>query len=195
VAAVRAIADRVLAQTRGGYAPESVRRELEAIDRSCEFSTGALGIFQDLLGRVGVATSRPVLLPLNAEPFWLREPGPFTNVRSSATLPAKADVVIIGAGLTGAAAAYYLRNTGLEVVVIDQGDPAGEASGCNGGNFELIPENSVGVYEGLARERLSFMRAGIRHSRLRCLVRSASARLRLSLGLRCAIANFSRRLY
>src|SRR5215470_12140263 len=55
VAAVRAIADRVLAQTGGGYAPESIRRELEAIDRSCEFSTEALRIFQDLLGRVGVA--------------------------------------------------------------------------------------------------------------------------------------------
>ena len=88
VAAVRAIADRVLAQTGGGYAPESIRRELEAIDRSCEFSTEALRIFQDLLGRVGVATSRPVLLPLNAEPFWLRGQRSFTNFPSSATLPA-----------------------------------------------------------------------------------------------------------
>jgi glycine/D-amino acid oxidase-like deaminating enzyme len=187
VAAVRAIADRVLAQARGGYAPESVRRELEAIDRSCEFSTGALRIFQDLLGRVGVATSRPVLLPLNAESFWLREQGPFTNFRSCATLPAKADVVIIGAGLTGAAAAYYLRNSGLEVVVIDQGDPAGEASGRNGGNFELIPENSVGVYEGLARERLSFMRR--RYLSLPIEVLGAVSERQASLVLGLALRN------
>ena len=58
-------------------------------------------------------------------------------------------MVVIGAGLTGVAAAYRLKDTGLQVVLLDQGDPAGEASGRNGGNFELLPENSVGIYEGL----------------------------------------------
>jgi glycine/D-amino acid oxidase-like deaminating enzyme len=42
--------------------------------------------------------------------------------------------------------------------VLEQGEPAGEASGRNGGNFELFPENSVGMYEGLAREREAFLR-------------------------------------
>ena len=58
-------------------------------------------------------------------------------------------MVVIGAGLTGVAAAYRLKDTGLRVVLLDQGDPAGEASGRNGGNFELLPENSVGIYEGI----------------------------------------------
>ncbi|HZU23836.1 MAG TPA: FAD-dependent oxidoreductase, partial [Terriglobales bacterium] len=33
-----------------------------------------------------------------------------------------------------------------------------EASGRNAGNFELLPENSVGTYGGFARERLRFLR-------------------------------------
>jgi CRP-like cAMP-binding protein len=75
-------------------------------------------------------------------------------------LPLSADVVVIGAGLTGASAAYHLSEParqGSRIVVLDQGAPAGEASGRNGGNFELLPENSVGIYEGLARERLAFL--------------------------------------
>ena len=46
----------------------------------------------------------------------------------------------------------------MRILVLDRGDPAGEASGRNGGNFELIPENCVGIYEGLAKERLAFLR-------------------------------------
>ena len=101
------------------------------------------------------------LLPADDTPYWLRGDQPFAGYQSSETLPAEADVVIIGAGLTGAATAYHCVRgpdaTALRVVVLDAGDPAGEASGRNGGNFELIPENSVGAYEGLARERLAFL--------------------------------------
>ena len=58
------------------------------------------------------------------------------------------DVLLIGAGLTGASAAYHLAPAVrdrrlLHVAVIDRADPATEVSGRNGGNFELIPENSV----------------------------------------------------
>jgi glycine/D-amino acid oxidase-like deaminating enzyme len=155
---VRAIAARALAEAQGGRASERLRRELEAVDRSSSFTRNALVLFQDLLARLGVATSRPILVPRNQRPFWLRGPHPLANYQTSAQLPAAADVVVIGAGLTGAATAYHLRNAGLRILVLDQGDPAGEASGRNGGNFQLIPENSVGIYEGLARERFSFMR-------------------------------------
>ena len=94
---------------------------------------------------------------------------------------------MIGAGLTGAAAAYSLRNTGNRVVVLDQGDPAGEASGRNGGNFKLIPENSVGVCEGLARERLLFMQR--RHPNTPIEVLRAVAERQASLVLGLALRN------
>src|SRR5688500_17725672 len=101
------------------------------------------------------------LLPKDSEPFWLRGDRPLAGYRSHKKLPASADVVIIGAGLTGGSAAYRLADaarSGKRVVVLDLGDPAGEASGRNGGNSELLPENSVGAYEGLAKERLDFLR-------------------------------------
>ena len=102
---------------------------------------------------------RTLPLPDDDQPFWLRAGNPLAGYRSAARLPATADVVVIGAGLTGAATAYHLsQQTQQRIVVLDQGDPAGEASGRNGGNFELIPENSVGAYEGLAKERFDFIR-------------------------------------
>src|SRR5262245_21660366 len=155
---VRAIAAYALAQARDGRPTERCGRELEAIDRTARFTDSALRLFQDLLARLGLRTVRPILLPLDNQPFWQRAPHPLANYQSTAAPPTAADVVIIGAGLTGAAAAYRLKDSGRAVVLLDQGDPAGEASGRNGGNFELLPENSVGIYEGLAPGRFTFMR-------------------------------------
>ena len=44
-----------------------------------------------------------------------------------------ADVVIIGAGVSGLSAAYRLAKAGRDVVVVDKGIVGGEASGRNGG--------------------------------------------------------------
>ncbi len=184
---VRAIAERALAAAQGGRATDTIRRELESIDRSCRFSTEALRLFQDLLARLGVATFRPIKLPLNDQPFWQRTPHPLANYQTTTSLPKVADIVVIGAGLTGAAAAYHLKNTGLQVVVLDQGDPAGEASGRNGGNFELLPENSVGIYEGLAPGRLAYMRR--RYPRVPMEVLQAVSERQASLVLGLALRN------
>src|SRR6516225_3866712 len=155
---IRNLVDRVLPPGKHNTADPATRRMLQAIDRSSRFSPKALLIFQDLLARLGIATTRPIGLPLNDVPFWHRTANPFASYQSTANLPTHADIVIIGAGLTGAAAAYHLRNSGKAVVLLDQGDPAGEASGRNGGNFELLPENSVGIYEGLAPGRFTYMK-------------------------------------
>jgi len=155
---VRRLAERVLADARDGRATDTWRRQLEAIDRSANFSNKALRLFQDLQARLGLRTARPIVLPLNNQPFWQRAHHPFANYQSTPQLPPAIDVAIIGAGLTGAAAAYRLKDAGLTVALLDQGDPACEASGRNGGNFELLPENSVGIYEGLAPGRYAFMR-------------------------------------
>ena len=184
---VRAIAERALAAARGGRATDDIRRELKAIDRTCRFSKDALRLFQDLLGRLGVATFRSIELPLSDQPFWHRTTHTLANYQTTTNLPTVADVVVIGAGLTGAAAASRLKNTGLQVVVLDQGDPAGEASGRNGGNFELLPENSVGIYEGLAPGRLAFMRR--RYPRVPMEVLQAVSERQASLVLGLALRN------
>jgi glycine/D-amino acid oxidase-like deaminating enzyme/CRP-like cAMP-binding protein len=140
---------------------EAVARELQRIDRESDFTPAARALFQDLLAWTGQPTAHPIRLPLNDEPYWFRGPHALANYQSAPTLPESCDIVVIGAGLTGASAGYHLAESlgaASRVVVLDRGDPAGEASGRNGGNFELIPENSVGVYEGLARERLAFLR-------------------------------------
>ena len=137
---------------------EIVRKRLAAIDRTAKFTPQGARLFQDLFAQLGLKTIRNIKLPLNDRPFWQRALNPLADYISSGTFPQKADVVIVGAGLTGAAAAYHLKDSKLKVVILDQGSPASEASGRNGGNFELFPENSVGIYRGLAPGRLSYMK-------------------------------------
>ncbi len=52
-------------------------------------------------------------------PFWLIKNG-LSNSYPSLTKNIKTGVVIIGAGITGALAAYYLTNAGYDVVVVDK---------------------------------------------------------------------------
>lgn len=52
-------------------------------------------------------------------------------------LPARSDVVVIGAGITGLSAALHLARAGRDVVVLDRGDVWGEASGANAGTLSL----------------------------------------------------------
>ena len=159
---VRALADQLRALAREGAGGRATAIDLlRTMDRESDFSPPARSMFQDLLGAWGVATDHPIGIPANDTPYWLRGERLLANHQSSDVFPATADVVIIGAGLTGASAAYHLAvadKPGVRVVVLEQGEPAGEASGRNGGNFELFPENSVGMYEGLAQERVAFLR-------------------------------------
>jgi gamma-glutamylputrescine oxidase len=62
--------------------------------------------------------------------YWLAEPrGPFLEAR----LDGPADVVVVGAGVTGCSAALTLARGGLRVRVHDAREIAGGASGRNGG--------------------------------------------------------------
>ena len=54
-------------------------------------------------------------------------------VRSDATLPARADVVIIGGGIIGTSAALFLAQKGVSVVLCEKGHIAGEQSSRNWG--------------------------------------------------------------
>ena len=42
------------------------------------------------------------------------------------SIPTKADVVIIGAGIVGTSAAYFLSKIGLSVVLCEKGEVAGD---------------------------------------------------------------------
>jgi glycine/D-amino acid oxidase-like deaminating enzyme len=46
--------------------------------------------------------------------------------------PKSAEIVIVGGGVIGSSIAYFLSKAGREVVLIERGDLAGEASAANG---------------------------------------------------------------
>ena len=72
-----------------------------------------------------------------------------------------ADVVIIGGGITGCAAAYHLAMRGKRVTIVEKGETAGEASGRNTGGVRVQGRNPVEypfmldcikMWEGLEKE-------------------------------------------
>ena len=52
---------------------------------------------------------------------------------SSPPMPASVDVVIVGGGIVGCAAAYFLARAGVAVLLCEKGRIAGEQSGRNWG--------------------------------------------------------------
>lgn len=81
--------------------------------------------------------------PVSATPVWLAEGNPFAGhpwtKDARAVLPERADVVVIGAGFTGASLAYHWAKSGTSgtMVVLDMDDPASGASGRNAGEVVM----------------------------------------------------------
>ncbi|MFE2184490.1 NAD(P)/FAD-dependent oxidoreductase [Streptomyces sp. NPDC059455] len=65
-------------------------------------------------------------------------------------MPRTADLVVIGAGVVGAAAAWFATLAGLRVVVVDRGAIAGGTSGAGEGNV-LVSDKEPGPELELAR--------------------------------------------
>jgi glycine/D-amino acid oxidase-like deaminating enzyme len=118
------------------------------------FSGSALKRWQTLVAVTGAKTTLPIGVPEINTPYWQFIDHPLANYQSTPLLPKSAEVVVIGAGLAGAAAAYSVGNA----VLIDADDPATLASGMNGGNFQLLAENYAGHYAGIAKERAELSR-------------------------------------
>ncbi len=57
--------------------------------------------------------------------------------------PGVPDVVVVGAGVVGAACAYYLSRAGLKVTVVDRGTVAGGTTGAGEGNI-LVSDKPAG---------------------------------------------------
>ena len=60
-------------------------------------------------------------------------PAPLLRMETPDTLPASADCVVIGAGIVGVSAAYWLARAGRRVVLLDKGLIGAEQSSRNWG--------------------------------------------------------------
>ena len=60
-------------------------------------------------------------------------PAPLTHIETSSELPRETEVVVIGGGIVGTSAAYYLAWRGVPVVLIEKGRVGGEQSSRNWG--------------------------------------------------------------
>lgn len=57
----------------------------------------------------------------------------------------RTDIVIVGAGTTGLAAAWELAKAGLDVIALDKGRLAGEGAGKSGSNIRMVGRHSSDV--------------------------------------------------
>jgi glycine/D-amino acid oxidase-like deaminating enzyme len=98
---------------------------------------------------------------------------PLDPVQGDTDLPAQADVAIIGGGIAGVSAAWFLAKKGLSVVLLEKGQVAAEQSGRNWGwvrrqnrDIRELPlmRHSMELWDSLARETgadLGFRRTGL----------------------------------
>ncbi len=73
-----------------------------------------------------------------------------------AELPARAEVVVLGAGCMGASTAFHLARKGVGVVLVEKGHVASGATGHSGAIVRQHYESRVGIR--LARDSLAFFR-------------------------------------
>lgn len=60
-------------------------------------------------------------------------PAPLLRIETSAELPRQVDVVVIGGGIVGTTAAYFLARRGVSVALLEKGIVGGEQSSRNWG--------------------------------------------------------------
>jgi gamma-glutamylputrescine oxidase len=112
-----------------------------------------------------------------APSYWLAEPPP---PDTASVLDGPADVVVVGAGITGCSAALTLARAGLRVLVRDGREIAGGASGRNGG-FALrggaAPYDVLAASTGRERTRELWSATEAAINRIEALAGDAFARV------------------
>jgi len=98
-------------------------------------------------------------------------PAPLMRIDTPDTLPAQADVVIVGAGIVGVCSAYYLARRGLKVALLEKGLIGAEQSSRNWGwcrqqnrDMRELPmaTRSLALWDGLEQEiGVGFRRCGL----------------------------------
>ena len=98
---------------------------------------------------------------------------PLHPIRTDPTLPAEADIVIVGAGIVGVSAAYWLARGGMKVVLLEKGSVGAEQSSRNWGwcrqqnrDARELPlsTRSLSLWEDMTAdigESLGFRRCGL----------------------------------
>ncbi|KAI1099206.1 FAD dependent oxidoreductase [Jackrogersella minutella] len=92
----------------------------------------------------------PVTLPRDnpTQSYWQLEPDEIADLRSTDSLPEKADIVIIGSGITGAAVAFNLLSNGAQnVVMLEARQACSGATGRNGGHTKAASYRSFLGYQ------------------------------------------------
>ncbi|KAK4104221.1 DAO-domain-containing protein [Parathielavia hyrcaniae] len=111
-------------------------------------------------GSSGTIALPPAGLPSRSptESYWLRDPSPaLLGYRGTPDLPDEADVVVVGSGITGAFAAWFLLK-GLEgVVMLEAREVCFGATGRNGGHCQPLVYGSVPAVAAFELEVLEFM--------------------------------------
>jgi gamma-glutamylputrescine oxidase len=79
---------------------------------------------------------------------WLQA-APYQAHGAASPLPARTQAAVIGGGITGASAAYWLRRLGIEVTLLEARGLAGGATGRNGGH--LVAGPAVDFAEAIGR--------------------------------------------
>ena len=90
---------------------------------------------------------------MKLESYWIQTAKAVEPEQQS--LPARADVVIVGGGFTGLSAALAFAKKGAQVVLLEAGSLVGEASGRNGGHVN----NGLAVDYGALADRVGAVRA------------------------------------
>ena len=87
-------------------------------------------------------------VPNSTQPFWLSERSALDHHRTTKELPTKADVVIVGSGLSGAILAYSLlkQRPKLNIVMLEAREVCSGATARNGGQVKT----DVSTHEDLA---------------------------------------------
>jgi glycine/D-amino acid oxidase-like deaminating enzyme len=100
-------------------------------------------------------------------------PAPLLHIETEQPLPASADAVVIGGGIVGVSAAYYLARRGLKVALVEKGRVGAEQSSRNWGwcrqqnrDARELPmaTRSLDLWEAFAGEigeDLGFRRSGL----------------------------------
>src|SRR3712207_998273 len=100
-------------------------------------------------------------------------PAPLLLIETTETLPPAADVVVIGGGIVGASAAFFLAERGLSVALVEKGYVSGEQSSRNWGwcrqqnrDERELPLSGValrlwGEFESKIGEDVGFRRCGL----------------------------------